>query len=244
LKETCRRFPERMTGKMLRIVTLDVCPDFGTNGYLLSGDGKGAVIIDPGTVPQVTVEALSARGWSLEGIWLTHGHFDHMGAVRELKERWTGAEVVCPAGEEEYLRRGLVNLSAFFGEPVTAGPADVYVSDGDVLDGPGFRAECMLVPGHTPGGACYLVGREDEGRPPALFSGDVLFAGSIGRTDFPGGDHETLVAGLIHRGGMARPPRGRRPGRGPRRTAFSRAHLPGRRDGGPGGGAWGGGRGA
>ena len=152
---------------------------------------KRGVIVDPGDEPDRLLEALAAlEVEQLEAILLTHTHFDHVGAVAPVA-RATGAPVVCP----ELERHVLANIMDFvpwpgFG-PFESYEADQTVKGGETLDFAGLSIEVMFTPGHSPGHVTYALA--DEG---AMFSGDVLFAGSVGRVDLPGGDWPTLLASI------------------------------------------------
>jgi hydroxyacylglutathione hydrolase len=167
------------------------------NAYLLRRDGADrALLIDPGDEPDRLLNAVEALGVTLEAILLTHTHFDHVGAVAPVA-RATGAPVYCPKLEVEVL----ADIMAYvpwpgFG-PFESYDADETVEGGERLSLAGFDLDVIFTPGHSPGHVTYAV--EDEG---ALLSGDVLFQGSIGRTDLPGADHQTLlrsIAGLLER---------------------------------------------
>jgi glyoxylase-like metal-dependent hydrolase (beta-lactamase superfamily II) len=152
---------------------------------------KRGVIVDPGDEPDRLLEALAALEIEqLEAILLTHTHFDHVGAVAPVA-RATGAPVFCP----ELERHVLANIMDFvpwagFG-PFESYEADQTVKGGETLELAGLSVEVMFTPGHSPGHVTYALA--DEG---ALFSGDVLFAGSVGRVDLPGGDWPTLLASI------------------------------------------------
>ena len=167
------------------------------NAYLVRRDGAGrALLIDPGDEPDRLLNAVEALGVTVEAILLTHTHFDHIGAVAPVA-RATGAPVYCPKLEVEVL----ADIMAYvpwpgFG-PFESYDADETVEGGERLQLAGFDIDVIFTPGHSPGHVTYAI--EDEG---ALLSGDVLFQGSIGRTDLPGGDHPTLlrsIAGLLER---------------------------------------------
>ena len=151
-------------------------------------DSDRALVVDPGDEAEKLIGAIEALGVTVEAILLTHTHFDHVGAVAPLA-RATGAPVYCPE-----LERGvLADIMRFvpwpgFG-PFESYDADELVSGGEKLELAGFEIDVVFTPGHSPGHVTYAV--ED-----ALFSGDVLFQGSIGRTDLPGGDHETLLRSI------------------------------------------------
>ena len=167
------------------------------NAYLVRRDGADrALLIDPGDEPDRLLNAIETLGVSVEAILLTHTHFDHVGAVAPVA-RATGAPVYCPKLEVEVL----ADIMAYvpwpgFG-PFESYDADETVEGGERLQLAGFDIDVIFTPGHSPGHVTYAI--EDEG---ALLSGDVLFQGSIGRTDLPGGDHATLlrsIAGLLER---------------------------------------------
>ena len=167
------------------------------NAYLVRRDGADrALMIDPGEEAERLLAAIDELGVALDAILLTHTHFDHVGAVAPVA-RATGAPVYCPKLEVEVL----ADIMAYvpwpgFG-PFESYDADETVEGGERLRLAGFDLDVIFTPGHSPGHVTYAF--EDEG---ALLSGDVLFQGSIGRTDLPGGDHATLlrsIAGLLER---------------------------------------------
>ena len=152
---------------------------YQTNCYIIhEGGSQSCCIIDPGYCADEILEYLSQEGLEAEAILLTHGHFDHVGAVREI-----AAETGCKV----YLHSADLSLPPM----ITAGKlycTDNYM-EGDTLNLAGLSITLLDTPGHTPGSVCLLT----EG---AMFSGDTLFAGSCGRTDLPGGDWNTIQASL------------------------------------------------
>jgi glyoxylase-like metal-dependent hydrolase (beta-lactamase superfamily II) len=150
-----------------------------------------AVIIDPGDEAERLIDAVDKLGISVvEAILLTHTHFDHIGAVAPVA-RATSAPVHCPALET----RVLANIMDYvpwpgFG-PFESYEADRTVKGGETLELAGLTLDVLFTPGHSPGHVTYAVRDED-----ALFSGDVLFQGSVGRVDLPGGDWDTLLASI------------------------------------------------
>jgi hydroxyacylglutathione hydrolase len=152
---------------------------------------QSAVIVDPGEEAERLLEALQALQIErLEAILLTHTHFDHIGAVAPVA-RATGAPVYCPELERDVL----ANINDYvrwpgFG-PFESYEADETVAGGDVLELGGLTLDVLFTPGHSPGHVTYAIRDEDT-----LFSGDVLFQDSVGRTDLPGGDWPTLLASI------------------------------------------------
>jgi hydroxyacylglutathione hydrolase len=162
------------------------------NTYVIRAkDANHAVIVDPGDEPERILSALTALGIEhVDAILLTHTHFDHVGAVAPVAAA-TGAPVYCPELETQVL----ANIMDYvpwpgFG-PFESYEADETVKGGEMLELAGLRFEVSFTPGHSPGHVSYAL--PDEG---ALFSGDVLFQGSVGRVDLPGGDWPTLLASI------------------------------------------------
>ena len=161
------------------------------NCWIVRRDGsERALLVDPGDEPERLEAALGALGVRVEAILITHCHFDHVGAVAPLA-RATGAPVYCPRPEVPIL----ADIMAYvpwpgFG-PYESYEADEAVDGGERLELAGFSIDVLSTPGHSPGHVTYVL--DGEG---AMLSGDVLFAGSIGRTDLPGADHSTLMASL------------------------------------------------
>jgi glyoxylase-like metal-dependent hydrolase (beta-lactamase superfamily II) len=154
-------------------------------------DTSSAVIVDPGDEPEKLLGAIDGLGIEkVEAILITHTHFDHVGAVAPVA-RATGAPVYCP----ELETRVLANIMDFvpwegFG-PFESYDADHTVKGGEKLDLGGLTFDVVFTPGHSPGHVTYALSSED-----ALFSGDVLFEGSVGRVDLPGGDWPTLLRSI------------------------------------------------
>lgn len=158
----------------------------GANCYLIGcPETKKAVIIDPGAEGQSIHRWIIEKGYHVEYILLTHGHLDHIGAVDELRDT-LGAKVGIHAMDAEMLTNGQKNLSAYMGSSIEMKPADVLLEDGQTLTVGKMAIKVIATPGHTLGGVSFLT---SEG----LISGDTLFDGSIGRTDFPGGSMEQII---------------------------------------------------
>ena len=152
---------------------------YQTNCYILWDENSDrCVVIDPGYEPEQILRETAGLGKTVEAVLLTHGHFDHVGAVRTL-----AAETNCRV----YLNEQDLSMPPQF----TAGPlyyTHLY-KEGDVLDLAGLKLRVIQTPGHTPGSVCLVT----DG---AIFSGDTLFEGSCGRTDLPGGDWATILKSL------------------------------------------------
>lgn len=150
-----------------------------TNCYFLHNtENNEAVVIDPADKGQKIYEELQKKGITIKGILLTHGHFDHVMGVDELRKA-AGVKVYIGKEEEKLISNTELNLSAAFG-PLFSTKADVFVEDGEVLELAGMKIKVIHTPGHTVGGVSYYL--EEAG---ILVCGDTLFAESVGRTDFP-----------------------------------------------------------
>lgn len=167
---------------------------FQTNCYIVSNPDTGeAIVIDPSWNAALIKRKLDDRDLKCVGIFLTHGHIDHMAAMDEMKEL-TGAPTYASEDEKEVLGNSKVNLSAMmtsvFGKVVET-DVDNYLAEGDVKKLLGTEMSCIGVPGHTKGGMCYYFEQEH-----ILFSGDTLFKYSVGRSDFPTGDENALLENI------------------------------------------------
>ncbi|MBD0280872.1 MAG: MBL fold metallo-hydrolase [Thermoleophilaceae bacterium] len=161
------------------------------NSYVFRRDGSSdALIVDPGDEPDKLLSAIERLGVTLQGILLTHTHFDHVGAVAPVA-RATGAEVWVPRAEAFVL----ADINSFVPWP-GFGPFEPYEAEhtlegGERLELADFGIDVLFTPGHSPGHVTFSIPDEQ-----AVFSGDVLFQGSVGRTDLPGGDWNTLLQSL------------------------------------------------
>ena len=166
-----------------------VLGDLGTNCYIIGDpDSKEAFVIDPDEGPAV-VDTLKERGLTCVGILLTHGHSDHIHGVQTLMDTY-GAPVYIHERDLPCLYDPQANLSAIHGRPVTiTGGTIKTVKDGQHIGTGKMDFQVLETPGHTVGGVCYYMA-------PAVFVGDTLFRESVGRTDFPGGNFETLVQSI------------------------------------------------
>ena len=162
-----------------------------TNCYFLINDElKEVVIVDPGDRADKIKEYIAKEGLKPVAILLTHGHFDHMMAAEELREEYKVSVYAC-AKEKALLNSGTLNLAKGFIRKDYAMDADIYCKDGDIFYLAGCSIQVLETPGHTEGGCCYYIASEN-----ILFTGDTLFALSIGRTDFPGGSYQEICKSI------------------------------------------------
>ena len=175
----------------LRIAVVESMP-FAENTYIAwLADRTDAIVIDPGFEPDAVLDALRKEGLNAAIILNTHGHVDHIAGNDALKAAFPDAPLVIGAGDAAMLTNPMLNLSGLGGVPITSPPADRTVREGDVVEAAGLRLDVFDIPGHSPGHVVFVL----RGAP-VVFGGDVLFAGSIGRTDFPGGSLEVLLSGI------------------------------------------------
>lgn len=164
--------------------------DIGTNCYLLVNTGtKETIIVDPGGDAPMLEKHIAQNSLNPVAILLTHAHYDHAHHAGVLKNRYQ-IPVYIHEEERETMSDVRVNASMMFGRPETY-EADIFVKDGQILNIAGFEITVIFTPGHTPGGCCYYFEKNK-----VLVSGDALFCGSIGRTDFPKGSMSDLVRSL------------------------------------------------
>lgn len=161
-------------------------PGFGcANTYIIFDEkSMDGVMIDPGGRADLLQDA--AGGINIKYIFLTHAHFDHIGALEKIAEK-TGAPVVTHEAEALSLTDTRYNLCTFAGVSENRREADITVKDGDVIKVGDIEFKFIHTPGHTRGGMCIFAGEKD------LITGDTLFKGTVGRTDFLGGSHEILL---------------------------------------------------
>ena len=161
-----------------------------TNCYLvINEETKQTVVIDPAACPSYLMGHMKSEGLQVEAILLTHGHFDHIMGIDDLRREFP-VPVYVHEGDRETLLDPALNLSSSYTNGYTFDGAD-YIRDGQRLELAGFSFQVIHTPGHTPGGVCYYL--ESEG---VLFSGDTLFQNSVGRTDFPNSSMSDLIRSL------------------------------------------------
>ena len=167
---------------------------FQQNTYIVWRPGRGdCLVIDPGLDPEKILDCLDSEGVVPAALMNTHGHSDHIGGNDALKKKWPDCPIVIGADEACKLTDPSQNLSVMFGAHLVSPPADHCAVDGEVYSAAGFDLRVAAIPGHSSGHVVFSV----EGQSPGVvFVGDVIFQGSIGRTDFPDGDFAQLEAGI------------------------------------------------
>lgn len=162
----------------------------GTNCYFLTGkDESKCVIVDPGANPQLLLDKLKENGQTLSYIILTHGHFDHLLALQELRDA-TGAPLYIHEADNEMLLDPKKSLTTYVNIETPQKGAEYFFKDGDILDVGGEELRVMHTPGHTPGSCCFINGTD-------MISGDTLFREGNGRYDLWGGSYKDLRASLL-----------------------------------------------
>lgn len=168
-------------------ITLGMCQ---TNTYFIFREGSAdAIVVDPADKGELLYEKLKENGYDVKAIILTHGHFDHIWGVKELKEL-SECEVYASEDEDAFLRNASKNMSKDYGRPRTI-EAEHLLKDEEEIELAGIKLKMLKTPGHTQGGCCYYIEEANM-----LISGDTLFAESVGRTDFPGGSMSDLVRSI------------------------------------------------
>ena len=163
---------------------------------LISFGGEGhpeAFVVDPGFEPELILEQIETRMLTIVAIVNTHGHLDHIAGNAAMKNAFPNAPIIIGEGEAELLTNADLNRSAQYGMPMVSPPADRTLKDGEVLELAGITMDVREIPGHSPGHVVFVL---HDVKPTLVLGGDVLFRGSIGRTDFPGGSFPQLEAGI------------------------------------------------
>ena len=184
-----------MQPENFKLVTIVSMP-FGENTYIAWLKGRSdCLIVDPGLEPQKIAAVINQHHLTPAAILNTHGHADHIAGNAAMKNRWPDCPLAIGRGDAPKLTDAELNLSAEYGLPLTSPQADLELSEGDRYQAAGFTLDVYEIPGHSIGHVVFVW---KDHQPMHVFGGDVLFAGSVGRTDFPDGDFRALKEG-IHR---------------------------------------------
>lgn len=176
------------------LIDVIVSAPFMQNTQIVRRTGRtDCVVVDPGFESGKIIRHLQSHGLQPAAILITHGHVDHIAGNAALKEQYPNAPLIIGTGDAPMLTDPMANLSVLGDGDVTSPPADRLVSEGDVVEVAGIEFKVFDIPGHSPGHVVYLI---DSETPAVVLGGDVLFAGSIGRCDFPGGNQGLLVRGI------------------------------------------------
>lgn len=173
------------------IVENTVTGILSNNVYLvINGKTNESFIVDPSYHSNVLIDMIKESGTDLKAILLTHGHFDHILSVEDIRKEFN-VPVYAGKEERELLSDKNINMSARMRENAVSLKADEFVSDGSIIDVAGIPVKCIYTPGHTKGSVCWYIEEVN-----ILLAGDTLFYGSHGRTDFPTGDQEQMEKSL------------------------------------------------
>lgn len=168
---------------------------FQQNCTILWDDAsKHAVVVDPGGDVDRILDAINKTGIAVQEIWLTHGHLDHAGGAAELRESLGGVPIVGPDQRDEFLLQSLEEQGRNYGFAMRNVAPDRWLREGDNVTLGEHRFDVLHCPGHTPGHVAFINNAQRF-----ALVGDVLFQGSIGRTDFPYGDHEALIRAITEK---------------------------------------------
>ena len=160
-----------------------------SNCFIVGDEESGeAVIIDPGGDGDIILNTVSRKPWKVAAILNTHAHFDHIAANAVVK-KGTGAPLMAPRADAGFMAQAHISARMYGLEVDSSPEPDRLLDDGDSIDLGDEKINVISTPGHTPGGATFVTSI-------GIFPGDSIFAGSIGRTDLPGGDYDTLISSI------------------------------------------------
>ncbi len=181
---------------MLKVQTIQVTEFMQNARVVWDSDSREGVIVDPGGEPEKILDFIRREKIKVKEVWLTHSHLDHCGGVAPLLKELSCHLVAHP--DEAMMRQGVQAIAAMYGLPVEqwhpCPEPSVAVTGGEVLSVGAHSAQVLFTPGHSPGHVSFYFAKENT-----LISGDVLFCGSIGRTDLPGGNHRELISSIKER---------------------------------------------
>lgn len=178
---------------MLNVQLVPVTPFAQNCSILWDSDSQHAILIDAGGEAEKLKAIVEELGLTVQALWITHGHIDHIGAVGELAEYWQ-VPVIGPHREDEFWIESLADVAKRYGFPVPkAVQVTQWLEGGETLNLGEHQFEVRFAPGHTPGHVMFYNAEHKM-----LWTGDVLFKGSIGRTDFPRGNHQQLLDSIRH----------------------------------------------
>ncbi len=180
----------------MKIKTLNVGPLQCCCYVVFNEQSREAIVIDPGGDVEIITDYIKKNKLKPLLLINTHGHGDHIGANLELKEAFPEIKICIHADDEPMLTHPSKNLSFLGGVLYKSPPADCVLRHGDIVGVDGCKFKVLHTPGHTPGGICLLSTSNEGCQTSVLFSGDTLFAGSVGRTDLPSGSYEALMESI------------------------------------------------
>ena len=171
-----------------------VSSPFEQNCFVVNlSDRNDCLIVDPGFEPQKIINFCEKQGWTPSAVLITHAHIDHIAGLNAITQKWPDVQTMLGENEADKLTNPNANLSAQYGTPLVCPQANETLSDGQTFTAAGIEIEVREIPGHSRGHVVYVIRATD---PITVLVGDVIFAGSVGRSDFPDGDEKALYQGI------------------------------------------------